>query len=167
MSNCPLLFGFLFLLFYNTPTTMGICVHINKSFPFPPNYLNLTVHLNLIPCLKPPPLNLDCRSILGQGDPWRHRCTQLSCSGNGSLSSSWAPAPDLQPSSGNLTSCGVILRQYLPQPRPGSAQCSQGDGESACVHFGRRWKRGDCFHRKCFLIDKTYDNISQKGHCTG
>lgn len=67
MSICPILFGFVLLLLYNTPTTMGICVHINTSPP-PSNHLHVTWHFKTdTTALQNKTPNLDCCSTLGWG----------------------------------------------------------------------------------------------------
>ena len=99
VSICPILFGFLFLLLYYTPTTVGICVHVNKSFPSPPNNLYMILHLKQM-AFPSKPLNLDCCSTLGQGGSWEVQGPRLPSRGNSSESSINLPQSHSRPVTG-------------------------------------------------------------------
>ena len=114
------------MLLYYTPTTVRICVHINKSFPSPPNNLYMILHLKQM-AFPSKPLNLDCCSTLGQGGSWEVPGPQLPSRGNSSESSINLPQSHSRPVTG--WAC----------PAPGSAQ---GDGGGACVYCGRDGKEG-------------------------
>lgn len=70
-----------------------------------------------------------------------------------------SPAPD---SSCPATIWPPVGDHEVPEHCPGFVQCSQGDGKSVYILSGDG--REGIIPRENVLIDKTYDDMSQKGH---